>query len=141
MPRLALPSLARPILAVPRPAAPGHAPQRRAAPLHTLYVIVMTSQWYLYVAFHASYGYTCRCGRDILCPDKWWTMPHNSELLEMGTRDSKPKKVEIRVTEEWFALVDEAAKRKGLGLSAYIRMVVLERMQQDQISVPPRKKK
>lgn len=48
----------------------------------------------------------------------------------------KTNKIEIRVDDEWLALANEASDRKGLGLSAYIRMVVLERMQQDSITIP-----
>jgi hypothetical protein len=54
----------------------------------------------------------------------------------------KTAKVEIRAEPEWVSWVKEAAERKGLSTSAYARMVVTERMEQDQIPHPqpePRK--
>jgi hypothetical protein len=43
---------------------------------------------------------------------------------------------ELRIDPEWIAWVDEAASQIGLSASAYIRMVVTQRMVQDGVKKP-----
>jgi hypothetical protein len=47
---------------------------------------------------------------------------------------------EVRADAEWIRRVDAAASRWGLSLSAYVRMVVTERMERDESQPPPGKK-
>jgi hypothetical protein len=47
---------------------------------------------------------------------------------------------EVRADAEWIRRVDAAARRWGLSLSAYVRMVVTERMERDESQPPPDRK-
>lgn len=56
---------------------------------------------------------------------------------------ARPKKVggnseriDLRVPSEWLARVREAAKRNSIEVSQYIRMAVINRMDQDEIPIP-----
>lgn len=43
------------------------------------------------------------------------------------------KRLDLRVPADWLDRVEEAAERKSIPVSAYIRMVISERMDQDQV--------
>ncbi len=49
---------------------------------------------------------------------------------------NKLGKIDVRAELEWVGRVQEAAKALGLSASAYIRMVVTQRMDQDGIPRP-----
>lgn len=66
-----------------------------------------------------------------------------------GTEPKSPKwspnnsaKIEVRAEPEWVAWVHRAAQRKGLSASSWVRMIVTERMQSDNIPEhePPARK-
>jgi predicted DNA binding CopG/RHH family protein len=55
--------------------------------------------------------------------------------------EKNPERIDLRAPTEWTRRVEVAAKKKGLNVSSYIRMVVAERMDADNVPVPPTKDK
>lgn len=58
-----------------------------------------------------------------------------NSLLEMPVARSEKneERIDLRAPTLWVHRVEFAARKKGLGVSAYIRMVVAERMEADRI--------
>ena len=52
--------------------------------------------------------------------------------------NDKENRLNLRADAEWLARVRVAAKRKGLEVSSYVRMVITERMDADQVPKPRR---
>jgi hypothetical protein len=62
----------------------------------------------------------------------------------MGRKKQQPERgrLELRASLDWLARLEAAATRYGLSASAYIRMAVTERMEQDERTpAPPRGKR
>jgi hypothetical protein len=53
-------------------------------------------------------------------------------------RKSMSGRVDFRAEPDWIDLVEEAAKRLGLGMSAYIRLATNERLSRDGLVAPAR---